>query len=90
VKAVNALRAPRGYEKLFQLEKLRVMAAEGQNVEQLAGDLVRNIERCKPVLLVLGPLADEQIAAMDPEAFETMTCTFHDLRSPETQFSGRG
>jgi hypothetical protein len=30
VKAVNAVRAPRGYEALFQLERLQVLAAEGR------------------------------------------------------------
>ena len=45
---MKAVRAPRRYETLFKVEKLQVMVAGGQKVEDVIGELVRNIERCRP------------------------------------------
>jgi len=39
---VKAVRAPRRYETLFKVEKLQVMVAGGQKVEDVIGELVRN------------------------------------------------
>ena len=45
VKAVTTAKPPRGYEKLFAIEKLQEMAAAGQNPEETTRLCVRAIER---------------------------------------------
>jgi hypothetical protein len=51
VKAVLAVKPPRGYEKLFAVEKLREMAAAGQDPNEatrLAEDRIRSTRHYRP------------------------------------------
>jgi hypothetical protein len=47
VKSVNAVKPPRGYEKLFAIEKLQEMAAAGQDPTEVTRLAVRAIERAR-------------------------------------------
>ena len=47
VKFVNAIKPPRGYEKLFAVEKLQEMAAAGQDPSEVTRLAVRAIERAR-------------------------------------------
>ena len=47
VKTVMTVKPPRGHEKLFAVERLQELLADGKKVEEITGNLVRNIERAR-------------------------------------------
>lgn len=45
VATIRQLKPPRGYEEIFPLEKLQLLQAQGEDVGEMTGNLVRIIER---------------------------------------------
>jgi len=65
IKIVLAVKSPRGYEKLFPLEKLQLLAAEGNDLKETVDLGVRAIERARADIRDVQFAVDEYLAKFE-------------------------